>query len=511
MRATLLAFIYLICLLIATLFPFDTSLSSRFSMGDYLSGFGPLFTRGPQQFWTSDFRENIVLFIPLGIFLHYALVPQTRSKLASMLWLAGCAGLLSFSVELVQVYFPERVPSATDVLANTVGATVGGLLASCLPTVVPRYAAWLWAKVERSTTMACVVLLYGMVPAVLWLVQFPGLDFRNWNARYTFQLGNEATRNAPWLGKLYRTALYSRALAPAEIVQHYQAGLSVDAQASRGQEGLIALYAFGEGAGNLARDVSTRDASLDLTVTPASHIHWLHGPQGIEMVKPAILESRGPATQFFSALTATSALSIEVWMTPTRLDQIGPARIVSFSQDPFHNNFMFGQQGADIHFQLRTPLSGGRGSPANLKTNNAFLTTEAIFHLVATYADGVARLYVNGSEYKTHFNLAQDAIVGFYATKRPIAQMAYTFFYFFPVSFFLSAYFSTWSRANVTTWFLPFAIAVGLLSLTEIAQAFVFDRAIDLPLLGYGVLTSIVGVFSGKAFVSKALVQPEPA
>jgi len=510
MRAIIILLICFGYLLIATLYPLDTSVSSRFAVREFLSGFTAIIPGRLAQLWTRDFFENIVLFIPLGILLYYALTLKPRPRIVSVLLLPVFGGLLSFAIELIQVFFPERVPQASDVLSNTLGAIVGGLLAACLPTKVPDQVAWLWAKVESSKILFGTALLYGMLPSFFSVVQFPWFNFRNWDARYTFQLANEATRNAPWLGKLYLAALYNRALTPAEIVRHFETGFSADALTGREQGGLVVLYTFDEGAGNVVHDLSTLGLPLDLSFETASHVRWLHDPQGIEMVKPAIIKSQGPATKLFSALTTTSALSIEVWMSPAKLDQSGPARIVAFSHDPFHNNFMLGQQGSDIHFQLRTPISGDRGSPANLKTNDMFLTT-ATFHIVATYDHGESRLYVNGRRYENSFDLAQDAIVGFYATKNPIAQIAYITCYFFPVSFLLSIYFSTSSRVIATTQFLPFVITLGLLSLTEIAQAFTFDRAIDLPLIGYGVLISMVGVFSGKAFASRRQVQPGSA
>jgi VanZ family protein len=506
-RIRVLLFTYIGYLLIAGLYPFDTSLSPTYTVSEFLHGFLVLVHQGLNQFWTRDFFENILLFTPFGIILYYSLISSERSKIVSILLIPVFGCLFSFSVELLQVFFPDRYPSASDVLADTLGATVGGLLAGFLPMKVPDQAYWFWAKVQRSKAFLFMALLYGILPSFLLLVQFPWFNFSNWDSRSTFQMGNEATLDAPWLGKLYLIALYNRALSPAEIAHHFQVGFSAEAPTSRTQEGLIALYTFSEGAGDITHDLSTFGSPLDLTFTPASHVRWLRDAHGIEIPQPAIIKGQGPATKLFTALSATSALSIEVWMSPLSPAQTGPARIVSFSQDPFHSNFTLGQYGADIHFQLRTPISGKRGSPVNLKTNDEFLTTNT-FHIVANYEKGIEKLYMNGRAYRNSLNLAEDAIVGFYAIKRPIAQIAYTFFYFFPVSFFLSMYFSTWSRGFGTTWLLALIITISLLSTTEIFQAVAFDRGIDLPLIGYGVLTGSVGVFSGETFARGGQVQP---
>ena len=67
-----------------------------------------------------DFLANIGFFIPIGA-IAAALLPWR------MWWLAiPAAAVLSGAVELAQAAFlPQRYASITDVLANTLGATIG--------------------------------------------------------------------------------------------------------------------------------------------------------------------------------------------------------------------------------------------------------------------------------------------------------------------------------------------------------------------------------------------------
>jgi hypothetical protein len=76
-----------------------------------------------------------------------------------------------------------------------------------------------------------------------------GGDFSNWDPSYHFFLGNEATGNRPWTGKIYLVAVYSRALSPVEVLQNYRVGpFSGGGEHSTGdqrvQEALVALYRF---------------------------------------------------------------------------------------------------------------------------------------------------------------------------------------------------------------------------------------------------------------------------
>ncbi len=51
-----------------------------------------------------------------------------------------------------------------------------------------------------------------------------GGDFSNWDAGFSFALGNEITEDRPWLGEFHRVAIYGQALSQQEIVGNYSAG-----------------------------------------------------------------------------------------------------------------------------------------------------------------------------------------------------------------------------------------------------------------------------------------------
>jgi len=83
-----------------------------------------------------DFLANIGFFVPIGLVA--ALLLPWR-----MWWLAIPIGLaLSTALELGQALFlPERYASATDVLANTLGAVLGALIGAATRRAVSRRRA----------------------------------------------------------------------------------------------------------------------------------------------------------------------------------------------------------------------------------------------------------------------------------------------------------------------------------------------------------------------------------
>jgi hypothetical protein len=48
-------------------------------------------------------------------------------------------------------------------------------------------------------------------------------DFSNWDDNYSLAIGNEMTKNRPWLGEFHMVAIYNRALTLGEVTQNHEA------------------------------------------------------------------------------------------------------------------------------------------------------------------------------------------------------------------------------------------------------------------------------------------------
>lgn len=98
----------------------------------------------------------------------------------------------------------------------------------------------------------------------------PGGKFLNWDPSCSLVLGNEATGNRSWIGKLFLVGLYNRALSEQEIWKNYTAEPLFDgaigASDQRVREGLITLYHFSEGMGNRVLDRSGSVSPIDLEI-----------------------------------------------------------------------------------------------------------------------------------------------------------------------------------------------------------------------------------------------------
>jgi VanZ family protein len=75
-----------------------------------------------------DVVMNIVGFIPLG-FIFAAFFELSRSRGKAVLYATLVGGSLSFLIEVLQAYIPQRVSGTTDIITNTLGTLLGAVLA----------------------------------------------------------------------------------------------------------------------------------------------------------------------------------------------------------------------------------------------------------------------------------------------------------------------------------------------------------------------------------------------
>lgn len=86
-----------------------------------------------------DLLRNIAGFVPLG-FIICAYAGWTRSRRQAILCAILAGGILSFVIEVLQAYIPQRNSGTTDIITNTLGAALGAVLArpSMVRTILGR-------------------------------------------------------------------------------------------------------------------------------------------------------------------------------------------------------------------------------------------------------------------------------------------------------------------------------------------------------------------------------------
>ncbi len=106
--------------------------------------------------------------------------------------------------------------------------------------------------------------------------------------------------------------------------------------------------------------------------------------------------AEGVDRELLEACRQTNELTVEAALTPANVTQGGPARIVTFSNDPGSRNFTLGQERGKLIFRLRTPRTGTNGT--NPQTTFGRLRPGRMTHVVVTYRPGLLRAYQDGKK-----------------------------------------------------------------------------------------------------------------
>jgi VanZ family protein len=131
-----------------------------------------------------DLTQNVLVYLPFGVFGVLTLRGRRQSAPAAELEVAGLAFLFSLFVEVIQLYTVDRIASLTDVLAATIGAAMGGLVAEPAARVADRGIAALEPSgVFESPDLPVLLALLAAVVVVAWWPFDPTLDISSLAAR----------------------------------------------------------------------------------------------------------------------------------------------------------------------------------------------------------------------------------------------------------------------------------------------------------------------------------------
>lgn len=117
--------------------------------------------------------------------------------------------------------------------------------------------------------------------------------------------------------------------------------------------------------------------------------------QGVRFGDSGMLVSDGPPMSLFKKLRSGKGLSVELWLSTALPEQFGPARILTYSLNPWEWSFTVGQQRNDLVFRLTTTDDG-----PNTEVEDAFVSGR-LQHIVVTYDFSQMRLYVDGRRVET--------------------------------------------------------------------------------------------------------------
>ncbi|MBT4822595.1 MAG: PQQ-binding-like beta-propeller repeat protein [Lentisphaerae bacterium] len=206
------------------------------------------------------------------------------------------------------------------------------------------------------------------------------------------------------VGNLACLALTARAEAPRE-----QQAASAGGPAPGGDgTGRVIEWVAGMGVAAIG-PMGAQSPKLKLrprgnaTVTPEGKLSLADGAFLVEGANAGLLDQ----------CRHSGELTVEAVLRTESLQQRGPARIVSFSVDPYHRNFTLGQQNDRLILRLRTPQTGDNGMKP--ETTLCSIRKSAEHHVLVTYRNGELVCYLDGQ-----LAMRSDAVHGKFGNWEPM-------------------------------------------------------------------------------------------
>ena len=295
---------------------------------------------------------NILLFIPFG-FGFSTQIKQRRPFITKVL-ITFCAGaVLSYLIELLQLYIPERDSGWDDIFTNSIGALIGAVLfelwgltvLSCLGNFEKGVEAF-----ASKRNAAMVILFYFGV----WFAVSAHLQqesrLSDWSPGAYLLVGNSARGHfdTAWKGEVYDLELWDRALPKRAGEQ-----LTAARNGASPESAMLADYQFSGAAPAPDREHFLPDLEW---VSPATNAT---DPPSAGWGGAAWAISRAPVSALIAQIRKTGQFSVRVRCKPLRTAGIS-AVIVSLSRPNGAADMEIRQEDDGLGFSLRTPLTATR-------------------------------------------------------------------------------------------------------------------------------------------------------
>lgn len=291
---------------------------------------------------------NVLLFVPFGFGLAEKFRERGKSRAFALALVLAVGALLSYCIELLQIYIPQRDSGWEDVLTNSSGSVMGFVFYELLGRFALRCLSSCENFLEALLTpwRASVLLL---IYFTIWFGASSLLQRKtrlsNWRADALLVVGNDASGKLPWKGTVNTVQFWDLALHK-EVAQQLSAGQPVDT----GNPGMLVDYDFS--AGPPFRN--QRQISSELVWAPRAPIT---SDSGLLVLGGASWLTTGVVVpNLIANLPKTNQFSVRVQCTPA---QVGGSegRIISISQPSGFADLTLHQVDANLVLWFRNPLS----------------------------------------------------------------------------------------------------------------------------------------------------------
>lgn len=296
---------------------------------------------------------NVLLFVPFGFGLAGMLRDRGMRRIKSLASCLFAGALLSYGVEFLQNYIPNRDSGWHDVFTNSTGAIVGCLLFE----FAGRYTVHLLSAAEKFATnyltwqrSIWIIALYFAAWVIFSIPLQQHARIWNWDSNALLSVGNFSSGrlDTAWRGSIYRLDFYDRSI-PENVAEKMTAENSSESTST----GLVATYDFSvvppvkDGTGHLP------------------NLDWISSTSSPPTVNPIVLDgksrlvSASPIGLLAKNFTETNQFSLRLICAAANVSEMA-GRIVTISRGSGTIDLDVKQEGADLVFWFRNRLSARR-------------------------------------------------------------------------------------------------------------------------------------------------------
>jgi glycopeptide antibiotics resistance protein len=467
-----------------TLFPF------RFDFGaSYVLHTSPfLLGSSVKRPTLTDFFLNVLLFVPFGFSLCAKLHKRGSNRWTSLLLALAVGAGASYTVELLQFFIPGRDSGWSDVISNTTGSAAGFVLFEiCGGAILKMLFKWehsfeIWFSSRRAALLLAVYFACCFGISVLLQNE---TRLSNWDPQCILFVANDASGLNPWRGQVFLLQIWNRAL-PERAIRQRAARESVPDEST----GLLGYYDFTSSPPY--RD--QRNFLPPLGWTPEQP--QFANAQASESDARSWLSTQFAVENLTREIKKSSQFTVHIVCAPAAAHGAN-GRIVSLSQSADNVNFHLRQEGPNLVFWFRNPLSESRSVLA-WTVPGAFEAGKAR-DIVASYDGSDAFIYLDGNRVQQsyrlspgaglmqHFLFIQTADLGAYV-------IVYETLVFLPAGLLIGVAARKWSRQKISgRWMIVLGWALPAM-LLEILLAAVSGRRIWAGNIGFSLVFGLAGI-----------------
>ena len=395
----------IVTMTIVTMSPFEFIIPQQISAQDIINKFHVLTN-------LKDYIRNIILFLPLGIawagIFTYKKYNHWQIVVTSLL----LSAILSITIELFQVLLPSRTSSYSDIICNSLGGFLGSTL-YCWGQEFNRLIHLITYRQYQHINLKflfSIIVSYSLAIIFSFILLLHNVNLNNWNDDAYLAIAGEVNAQTSWRGYVSSVYICDRAINQSELANAFQDTHSFFKQTTDLITGLI-FSDYQRSYTDLKQQIPNlywhkKTIPIDNNSLPA-----ITNQKKVLFRNKNSLISGSPATIINQKIKSSQEFSLNIILATDKLDQAGPARIVSLADNRFSHNLMLGQESSDLVFRLRTRTTGLNASQPSFYFPN-FFQDYKLHQILITFGQNKITFYLDNplNEYdfvfkpSTHLN-----------------------------------------------------------------------------------------------------------